>query len=181
MHLQTHFLSGWCLGNYVDLTARERFLCMIAAGISDLDGLGILWDIQFYLDYHHILCHNLAFALGISFIFAGLSTHRFKMFLITLAMVHLHLFLDFLGSGAGWGIPYFWPKSRHFYENPWVWDLYSWQNSVAMLFLAGWTFALLHLKKRSPFEFIWPRLESKIIGYIRKVEENYRASRSPAP
>ena len=39
MHVQTHILSGWCVGNLAPLSPRERLICMTAASIADLDGL----------------------------------------------------------------------------------------------------------------------------------------------
>ena len=40
MHVQTHILSGWLAGNLVPAFGpRERFFCMLAASLSDLDGL----------------------------------------------------------------------------------------------------------------------------------------------
>jgi hypothetical protein len=48
MHIQTHIMSGWCLGNYAKLTPRERFCCMLAASWADLDGLGMLAGPEVY-------------------------------------------------------------------------------------------------------------------------------------
>ena len=42
MHVQTHLLSGWCLGNAFGLQKRGRTLAIAAAGLPDLDGLGIV-------------------------------------------------------------------------------------------------------------------------------------------
>ena len=54
MHVQTHVMSGWCLGNYAKLSPRERFCCMLAASWADLDGLGIVAGAEFYWEYHHM-------------------------------------------------------------------------------------------------------------------------------
>ncbi|MDD5699475.1 MAG: hypothetical protein PHH77_12750 [Victivallaceae bacterium] len=35
------------------INTRERFFCMIAAGIPDIDGFGILVSQKIYHDYHH--------------------------------------------------------------------------------------------------------------------------------
>ena len=39
MHIQSHIMSGWCAANCFPLTARERFLAMLAATLPALDGV----------------------------------------------------------------------------------------------------------------------------------------------
>ena len=104
MHIQTHILSGWCVANLLPLTARERLFCMIAASAADLDGLGILVSQDLYWDYHHKLGHGIAFGLLISLTLASFSTRRVLAFCAYLALFHLHLVLDYFGSGPGWPI-----------------------------------------------------------------------------
>ena len=43
MHIPTHILSGWCIGNVLPLNGRERLFCMVAASVADFDGLGIIF------------------------------------------------------------------------------------------------------------------------------------------
>jgi hypothetical protein len=107
MHIQTHILSGWCVASCFGLTPRERFLCMAAAGASDLDGLGILLGERIYWNYHHVLGHNLLFAAVCSVAFALMSKHRLKVLLLSLLLFHVHFILDYYGSGPGWSIEYF--------------------------------------------------------------------------
>src|SRR5687768_12632812 len=99
MHIQTHILSGWCVGNLLPLTARERLFCMIAAAAQDVDGLGILISEEVYLDYHHTFGHCAAFGVLLSVGLTVFSTHRRLAFVTYLALFHLHLALDYLGSG----------------------------------------------------------------------------------
>ena len=80
MYIQAHVLSGWIAGNYLKLNARERFFCMIAGGILDVDGLGILISQDAYDDYHHILGHNLLFGLIVTLILTFFSSHKKKCF-----------------------------------------------------------------------------------------------------
>ena len=65
MHLQTHILSGWCLGNALPLTGRERLFCMLAASLADVDGLSRVLGQEAYWKYHHTLGHNLPVAVGL--------------------------------------------------------------------------------------------------------------------
>ena len=94
MHIPTHILSGWCVANLLPLGPRERAVCVVAAAIPDLDGLGLLAvpfaGSHFYERYHHVLGHNLTFA-----VIACLAYF---------ALFHLHLLMDYYGSGPGWGI-----------------------------------------------------------------------------
>ena len=76
MYIQAHVLSGWIAGNYLKLNARERFFCMIAGGILDADGLGILISQDAYDDYHHVLGHNLLFGLIVALILAFFSSAK---------------------------------------------------------------------------------------------------------
>lgn len=66
MHVPTHIMAGWCIGNLFPLTPHERIACMAAASLPDLDGLSILAGESAYQTYHHLLGHNLLFALVIA-------------------------------------------------------------------------------------------------------------------
>src|SRR6476619_5285133 len=101
VHVPTHIMSGWCVANAVRLTARERVFCMAAASLADVDGLSRAFGPDAYMDYHHVLGHNVTFAVGITVIFTCLATpaHRTRVFLLCLALTHLHLVLDYFGSG----------------------------------------------------------------------------------
>jgi hypothetical protein len=180
MHLQTHIMSGWCVANYLPLTARERALSMCAASLADLDGLGIVVSKNAYWNYHHLLCHNLPFAVAISTILAVCSTHRFRAGLIYFALAHLHLVMDYFGSGPGWPIHYGWPIFKLDLMNPNAWEFYSWQNiSIAFAFFL-WVLAIAVTKKRTPLEAIMPDLDRKIVGFLRRAvgrDEKQRADR----
>jgi len=40
VHIPTHILSGWVIGNCFPLSPAQRLGCMIAATIPDVDGFG---------------------------------------------------------------------------------------------------------------------------------------------
>src|SRR5262249_6069528 len=139
MHVQTHIMSGWCIGNLVpSLSPRERVFCMLAASLADLDGLGIVAGQRVYQEYHHVLGHNLTFALVMAIILTLFSIHRWTAFPIYLALAHLHLALDYYGSGPLWKIYYLWPFSRWSIMNPRAWEFYSWQNISTAFALLAW-------------------------------------------
>lgn len=168
MHVQTHILSGWCLGNLLPLSGRERLFCMLAAALPDLDGLSRAFGEEAYWDYHHVVGHNLAFGLVLSAALTAFSTHRTLAFAAYVALFHLHLVMDYYGSGPGWGIAYLWPFSQREARNPHAWPFYSWQNlSTAGVFVA-WTFVLIPLKGRTPLERVMPSLDRQLVDRIRR-------------
>ncbi len=172
MHVQTHLMSGWCLANLLPMTPRQRLFCMIAATAPDLDGLGILISHWHFEEYHHVLGHNLTFSLLGAAILAGFSVRRrILAFLVYLAMFHLHLVMDYYGSGPGWGISYWYPWARG-REDVWInhqaWEFYSWQNlSAAAVFLA-WTLAILWIRRRTPLEALMPKLDRQLVQVITR-------------
>src|SRR3954470_6481050 len=104
MHVPTHIMSGWGVANLFNLTARERFFCMAAASVEDIDGLGLVmgFNSDAYQNYHHTLGHNLTFILMVAAMFTIFSVHRIKPLLLYIALGHLHLVMDYFGSGPGW-------------------------------------------------------------------------------
>ena len=128
MHIPTHILSGWCIGNLLPLNGRERLFCMIAAGAADFDGLGILFGEETYWDFHHKLGHNVFFAVLLSGVLASLSSRKCLAFEVFFVLAHLHLVLDYVGSGPGWPLYYLWPVSNMETFNPRAWPFFSWQN-----------------------------------------------------
>jgi inner membrane protein len=168
MHVQTHIMSGWCLGNLVDLTPRERLFCMLAATLPDLDGAAVLFGFDAYREYHHLLGHNLAFCLLVTLVLTCLSTHRLKVFFLFLGLIHLHLLMDYFGSGPLWKIYYFWPFSRTGYLTDWAWEFYSWQNISAAAVLLIWTIGIAVREGRTPLEAIMPRLDEQLVRWLRQ-------------
>jgi hypothetical protein len=111
VHIPTHILSGWCVANLLPLGPRERLFCMVAAAIPDLDGLGLLAapfaGPHFYERYHHVLGHNLTFAVVSAGVLTAFSTgawwRRAVAFAAYFALFHLHLLMDYYGRGRGGG------------------------------------------------------------------------------
>ena len=176
MYIQAHVLSGWIAGNYLKLNARERFLCMIAAGIPDIDGLGILISQDAYDDYHHVLGHNLLFGIIVALILALFSSRKKKCFILYLALFHLHILMDLFGSGELWTISYFWLFSNYTLYSEFNWALYSWQNMIVNALVVIWTVILIVMKKRTPLEYLMPKLDKKwsekIADFFQKSNKN---------
>jgi len=167
MHIQTHVMSGWCVGNYLILTGRDRFLCMLAASLPDLDGLGYFVSAENYWQYHHRLCHNLPFGLLLSGVLAGFASKRLRSFGLFLSLFHLHLLLDYFGSGPDWEIFYLWPFSNWFVANTKAWPFYSWQNISTGFVFVGWTVWIAVRMGRTPLEIMMPALDGQLVKWLR--------------
>ena len=167
MHIPTHILSGWCVGNAVpSISARERLFCMIAATAPDLDGVGIVFGEETYWSYHHRLGHNVFAALLIAGMLATFSRRRPLAFVIYLALAHVHFILDYFGSGPGWAIHYLWPASDVGIVNPRAWPFASWPNYAAFAALLAWTVWIAFRYRRTPIELLAPRLDRAAVSHL---------------
>ena len=123
---------------------------MLAASLQDVDGVGLVISQNLYWDYHHVLGHNLCFGFLLCGMLTVFSPNRLKAFSWYFALFHLHLILDYYGSGPGWGIAYVWPLSHWSIGNPAAWPFYAWQNVATGYFFVGWTFWIVVVQKRTP-------------------------------
>lgn len=167
MHVQTHALLGWCVGNLCPITPRQRFCCMLAATLADLDGLGIVFGQEAYWDYHHVLGHNLLYGVVLSGVLTAISKGRLGVFTLYLALFHSHLIMDYWGSGPDWPILYWWPFSKTAIINPHAWPLFSWQNLTTFALLLIWTVIIVLRLGRTPLEAVMPALDAKIVRRLR--------------
>jgi hypothetical protein len=167
VHIPTHILSGWCLANYLPLSPRERLFAMVAATIADIDGVTLIAGQDMYWRTHHVLAHNLPFALIVATVLTVFSSHRLLAFLLYLALFHLHLLMDYWGSGPLWPIYYLYPFSDFKWVNPDSWNLFSWQNTAIAGLMLAWTVLIARRQGRTPLELIAPRLDRLLVvrGY----------------
>lgn len=177
----THFLVGWMLANTVELNRKERGAVTIAGVIPDIDGLGVIaetltqhWDrpLTWYSEYHHIVTHNLAFALlvgGISFLTA---TRRWKTAILVFLSFHVHLLGDLVGSrgpdGYQWPIFYLFPFSEA-WQWTWhgQWELNAWPNFAITIVALGVTFYLAWRRGFSPFEMVSNSADWTFVSVLR--------------
>lgn len=169
MHIQTHIMSGWCIANCVRLTARERLLAMLAASLPDMDGISYIFGQEAYWATHHIYGHNLLYGVLLAGLLAAFSTHKVKCFLLFLGLIHLHFILDLLGSGEGWTIPYFLPFSKQEYAWSFGWDFNDIENKIAGLLFLLWSLQIAVFRKRTPLEYIMPRLDARLVKSAQKL------------
>ncbi|MCP3968467.1 MAG: hypothetical protein GY750_18925 [Lentisphaerae bacterium] len=127
----------------------------------------MLGGYEYYWRFHHVVGHGLVFGLILSAILAFFAEKKIKCFLLFLALFHLHLVLDLLGSGPGWEIYYWWPFKMQSYEISFGWEFFSWQNQLAGALLLLWTIAIAVCQQRTPLEYIMPKLDQRLVKIIR--------------
>src|SRR5215471_6905005 len=126
MSPETHLLASWLIAAKTTDNPRDCRLVTLAGIMPDVDGLGLIVDViskafghptNFYQELHHWLLHGAFGAMLVSLLFTGLARRRLRVGLLTLALFHLHLMFDLLGSRGPeltdlWPIYYLGPFSR---------------------------------------------------------------------
>ncbi len=187
MNVLSHALLGWSAATVPPSLSRADRAWIVAASVaSDLDGIGLFAELVtrdsdrplfWWSEYHHVLGHNLLFALVLGAL-AWLFTRKAAVSLLAVAMVHLHVACDLIGSrgpdGYQWPIPYFWPLSdTPAFTVPWQWQLNAWPNVVIGIALLAYTFWFAWRTGKSPLELVSLRANSAFVLTLR--------SRFPSP
>jgi len=178
----THFLMGWAVANSApSLDKRERAMVTWASVVPDIDGLGIVADwltrnsshpLNLWGGYHHILAHNLCFALIVAVVAAILAKQKAKTTLLVLLSFHLHLAADLVGArgpdGEQWPIPYLLPFMKEV-QLTWSsqWALNAWPNFVVTAVLIGIAFILARKRGFSPVELFSSKADSIFVRALR--------------
>jgi len=178
----THFLVSWSVAGASGLGRRERAAIALAGVAPDLDGLGIVPELltrgsthslPWFSEYHHVLGHNLGFAIVVTiagFIFA--RAQRWKTALLVLLSFHLHLLGDVIGArgpdGFQWPIPYLLPFS-HRLDIVWhgQWALNAWPNFVTTGIGLIIMFVIARNRGYSPLEIISKRADATFGSAVR--------------
>ena len=161
-----HAELSWLAG--VRLTERrDRLLVTLAGVVPDLDGLSLLWGVDAYAKWHHVLTHGVVAALACALIFGAVAKRRLMVAVLSFCTFHLHLLCDLAGSGPGWPITYLAPFSST--ETMWSgqWNLASWQNT-----LIGLAATLVVLACALPFgrtlvELVSLKADLKVVATLR--------------
>lgn len=178
----THFLTGWVVANTARIDRRERVFVTIAGVIPDVDGLVIILDlltrnserpVQWWGKFHHILTHNIGFALIVTLLSFALAKRRLVTACLVWISFHLHLLGDLLGSrgpdGYQWPIPYLWPFSN-LWQWTWKgqWALNAWPNFLITGIALGLTLFLSWKKGYSPLEIASSRADRAFVRAMRQ-------------
>ena len=182
MNVIEHFFIGWCVANVrPDISERDRALITVASVIPDIDGLGLLVElptratshpILWWTKYHHVVAHNVGFALFVAIIVYFLATKRIQTTILALFSFHLHILGDVVGArgpdGYQWPIPYFLPFSRT-PELSWSgqWALNAWQNFAITAIVVAIAFVLAWRRGYSPVGIFSNRADRKFVEALR--------------
>ncbi len=178
----THLLVAWTVAEAARLERRDRALITAAGVVPDLDGAGILVElatrgtdhpVYWWSEYHHVLGHNLGFALAVTAAAFALARRRLAVSLLALATFHLHLLGDLAGSrgpdGAQWPIHYFLPfASQPTWEWAGQWPLNAWPNVLLTLLLLALAFYLAWRRGYSPVGLVSPRADAAFVATLRQ-------------
>ncbi len=177
-----HFFMGWAVANAVpSLSKRDRALVTWASVVPDIDGLGIIAEkltqnsshpLYWWSNYHHVLGHNLGFALFVSLLSAIFARQKIKTTLLVLFSFHLHLLADLVGArgpdGDQWPIPYLLPFSNQL-QLTWSgqWALNAWPNIVITAVFIGIAAVLARQRGFSPLELFSDKADAAFVRVLR--------------
>lgn len=181
MHVVTHLLTGWVVAESAGLDRRDRSLVTLSAVLPDLDGIGVIGEfvtrdsaapVQWWSQYHHVLCHNLGFGLLLAATAALLAVRRVTTAVLVLFVFHLHLLGDLIGSkgpeGYQWPIPYLLPFSDG-WQLRWdgQWALNAWPNILLTVLLLALTLYLAWKRGYSPVGIVSIKADSLFVSTLR--------------
>ena len=169
------------MANFAD-NSRDRVLITVAGLAPDLDGIGIVPELltaksshplMWFSNYHHVLGHNIGFALVVILVAYFLARKKWMTVLLVAASFHLHLLCDLIGArgpdGYQWPIPYLLPFSD---SAQWVWSgqwmLNAWPNFVCTFALLIATFYLAWRRGFSPLEMFSGHADREFVSALRK-------------
>jgi inner membrane protein len=178
----THFFMSWAVANSVpSLTKRDRAFVTWAGVVPDIDGLGIVAEkltqhsshpLNWWSDYHHVLGHNLGFALLVTAVAAVFAKDKVKTTVMVFFSFHLHLLADLVGArgpdGDQWPIPYLLPFSRGA-QLTWSgqWALNAWPNIAITAVFIGVAVALARQRGFSPLEIFSVKADAAFVRVLR--------------
>ncbi len=179
----THALLGWLVASGSPaLSRRERGLITFAGVAPDLDGLGAIpqWltacsrhPVYWGSDFHHVLGHNLAFAVAVSLVVWTLAARRRDLAAaLAFASFQLHIVCDLAGSRGGDGYP--WPID---YLYPFTdgamltwsgqWALDAWPNFAIIATALGGCLWIAWRRGDSPVELVSARANQALVETLR--------------
>jgi inner membrane protein len=153
-----------------------------ASVAPDLDGLGLIaeaatanWEhpLTWWSDYHHVLGHNLGFALLCTAAAAFFAERKKLVSLLVFASFHLHLLGDLVGSrgpeGEQWPLPYLLPFSS-MPSLVWSgqWALNAWPNILLTALLLVTALVLAVKRGYSPVSLFSRRADSVVVETLRR-------------
>ena len=176
----THLLVGWMVAQ-AGRTRKERAIIALAGVAPDLDGIGIVPEVltahskhplMWFSEYHHVLGHNIGFAL-LCAVIVYLLCRSWKVTALAFLSFHLHLFCDLIGArgpdGYQWPLPYLSPFSDKM-QLVWhgQWALNAWPNFAITFALLIATFYLAWRRGFSPVEMVSLKWDAEFVRTLRQ-------------
>jgi inner membrane protein len=174
---------GWAVANSVpSLNKRERAMVTWASVVPDIDGLGIIPEkltehsshpLYWWSNYHHVLGHNIGFAIVVAIVAAIFAKQKIKVSLLAFLSFHLHLLADLVGArgpdGEQWPIPYLLPFSNKL-QLTWSgqWALNAWPNIVITAALIVLALLLARWRGFSPLEMFSAKADAALVGVLQE-------------
>jgi inner membrane protein len=128
--------------------------------------------LNWWSDYHHVLGHNVGFAILASASAAIFAQRKIATLLLVFLSFHLHLLGDLVGArgpdGYQWPIPWLLPFSSHL-QLVWSgqWALNAWPNLLLTALLLGTTFILARRRGFSALEIFSLRADAAFVFALR--------------
>jgi inner membrane protein len=178
----THLLIGWTVASAApSLDRRERAFVAWASVVPDIDGLGLVVDwatrgmstqTDWWGEYHHMLGHNLGFALLGTVVAAMMARQRVMTAALVFISFHMHLLGDLVGArgpdGDHWPIPYLLPFSNALrLEWSGQWALNAWPNIVITGLLILIAMVLACRRSYSPLELFSKRADEVLVSTLQ--------------
>ena len=174
-----HLVTSWFIGNTVLKDRRNRIAVALAGFSPDIDGLGLIFDrigntSSLYLNYHHVICHGIFWALIASIVSSlVVKTQRLATGIMAFTVVHFHILADIAGSkgpdGYQWPINYLGPFSNSvMLEWSGQWELNAWPNFAFTGILLIACFIQAKKQGYSAFEIIPGSFDKEVFKLANK-------------
>lgn len=184
MSPEAHLFASWIIAAKTTDNPRDCRIVALAGLLPDADGLVLVADwvsawlgrpeVYLYQRYHHFLLHGLWAAVLFAVVAGCLAKRRLRVVLLTLAVFHLHLVCDLVGSRGPsaydlWPVFYLGPFSKQFM---WIWHgqwpLDAWPNRVIAVGLFAWALWLAVKEGHSVVGVFSRRADVVVVGVLRK-------------
>lgn len=185
----THLLASWLVASAVTPDRSDVRRISLAGVLPDLDGLGLVLDwihaahgrqSFYYAAQHHYWLHGWAGGLLLAGILAAFARRKRTVFLASLAVFHLHLLCDLVGSRGPekhdlWAVYYSGP-----FHHDWAWlwrgqwRLDGWENTTITFALFTAAIGQSLRKGHSFVGVVSDRLDVVFVGLINRWRSRMR-------
>jgi len=160
-----HGMLAWIFAALAIRNLHDRRLVVIAGVIPDIDAILLFVSEDLFYEYHHTLGHSYVFAIPLAVLFGLAARSRSRVFLGTIGVFTLHLVADYFGSN--WSIQFLYPFSDYELTSSEYLSyhtIYEVINPIIAVISIIIVLIIVYGKEFSPFEFISPNLDKKLVG-----------------